>query len=540
MRLNKLQADYTAYLKSYQLKLPIDVEFTIPGNDRVRLLSQFVEEMDLTDLYATYSRIRENQASPRIMLKLVLYAYLEGIYSSRAMEKACHRDINFMFLLERHQVPDHSTFARFRSEHFAPCASRLLAEVSNYLFSMEELSGKEIFIDGTKIEANANKYTFVWKKTVTKNFAKLMEKAASLVQECVITYSLKPIPKGRVKLKHLKRLRKNLAVLCKERQIEFVYGSGKRKTQLQRHVESCDEYIGKFKEYIKKLHTCGSRNSYSKTDKDATFMRLKEDAMLNGQLKPAYNLQLGVDSGYISWLTISPKTTDTTTLKPFVNEMHEYLGFRYSTVVADAGYESEENYTYLENENIEAVIKPSNYAISQKRKYRNDISRKENMTYDKEGDYYTCPAGFHLEAKYVKKEKTSTGYNRMVTVYQCDKCRGCSLKSECIKGRNWKTPEDERYKKLYVSRKFETQRAACLERVTSQRGAMLRMNRSIYAEGAFAVMKEDRNFRRFLTRGNANVMAECVLMAISQNIALLHRRIQSCRTGHHLYELKAT
>ena len=161
MQLNKLQTDYTAYQRSYQLKLPIELNIIIPANDRVMLLSQFVDEMDLTDLYETYSRLRENQASPRIMLKLVLYAYLEGIYSSRAMEKACRRDINFMYLLESYPVPDHSTFARFRTEHFAKCATKIMSYVTNYLYSIDELSGKEIFIDGTKIEANANKYTFV-------------------------------------------------------------------------------------------------------------------------------------------------------------------------------------------------------------------------------------------------------------------------------------------------------------------------------------------------------------------------------------------
>lgn len=540
MQLNKLQTDYTAYQRSYQLKLPIELNIIIPANDRVMLLSQFVDEMDLTDLYETYSRLRENQASPRIMLKLVLYAYLEGIYSSRAMEKACRRDINFMYLLESYPVPDHSTFARFRTEHFAKCATKIMSYVTNYLYSIDELSGKEIFIDGTKIEANANKYTFVWKRAVTKNFSRLMEKSVALAQECVATYALKPVHGGKVKLKHLKRIKKDIAALCKERHIVFVHGSGKRKTQLQRHFEELKGCIDKFKEYIKKLHTCGERNSYSKTDNDATFMRLKEDAMLNGQLKPAYNLQLGVDSGYISWLMLSAKPTDTSTLRPFLTGMHKNLDFRYSTVVADAGYESEENYSYIEDEGMTAMIKPADYEISKTRRYRNDISRRENMAYDKENDRYTCKAGNYLEARSTYIKKTASGYSRKVTVYQCDKCKGCQFKSECIKGRNWKTPEDGRFKKLNVSRKFEEQRRRCLERIVSEESCMLRMNRSIYAEGAFAVMKEDRNFRRFLTRGNLKVTAECILMAVSQNIAQLHRRIQTGKTGHHLYGLKNT
>ena len=154
-----LQKNYTEFSGGYQLKLPLNIETIIPENDSVRLLSQFVEEMDLTDLYSTYKRI--NSLSPRTLLKIVLYSYMNGDYLSRSMELNCKRDINFMFLLEGHSAPDHATLARFRSIHFAPCSKRILAEVSNLLFDLGEISGETIFIDGTKIEANANKYTFV-------------------------------------------------------------------------------------------------------------------------------------------------------------------------------------------------------------------------------------------------------------------------------------------------------------------------------------------------------------------------------------------
>ena len=130
---------------------------------------------------------------------------------------------------------------------------------------------------------------------------------------------------------------------------------------------------------LKKIHTCGKRNSYSKTDKDATFMRMKEDAMKNEQLKPAYNLQHGVDSEYITWLTIVQQPPDTTTLIPFLKSMEENLNFKYLKIVADSGYESEENYSFIEANNQLSFIKPSNYERSKTRKYQNDISRIENM-----------------------------------------------------------------------------------------------------------------------------------------------------------------
>ena len=205
-----LQQNYTLNRKFYQLKLPFDIDCIIPDNDSVRLLSQFVEEMDLTELYSTYFRIRENQVPPMNMLKIMLYGYMNGFYSSRDIETACRRDINFMFLLEGASPPDHSTFARFRSLHFAQCAEKILAEVSNFLYKIGEISGESIFIDGTKIEACANKYTFVWKKAITKNMAKLLTKIADLVKECEEFYGIKLIYKDKVQMKHVKKLRKKL------------------------------------------------------------------------------------------------------------------------------------------------------------------------------------------------------------------------------------------------------------------------------------------------------------------------------------------
>ena len=288
---NKLQKDYTLNQSGYQLKLPLELGTIIPKNDSVRLLSQFVEEMALSGLYSTYDRI--NSLSPRTLLKIVLYSYMNGDYSSRSMELNCKRDINFMFLLEGHSAPDHATLARFRSIHFAPCSKRILAEVSNILFDLGEISGETIFIDGTKIEANANKYTFVWKKAVTKNQAKLLIKLADFVAECEQLYDIKIVYGNVIKIKHLKRLRKKLYALKNAGNITFVHGIGKRKTPLQKSIETLEEALSKLKEYTQKIHICGERNSYSKTDNDATFMRMKEDAMGNGQLKPAFNLQQG-------------------------------------------------------------------------------------------------------------------------------------------------------------------------------------------------------------------------------------------------------
>ena len=533
-----LQKDYTLSSLYYQIKLPLDVELLIPADDPVRLLSAFVEGMELSDLYQTYGKIKKNQATPRQLFKIMVYASMNRIYSSRDIETACHRDINFMYLLEGKPVPDHATFARFLSLHFAQCSKKTLAELSQLLYSLGEISGKTIFIDGTKIESAANKYTFVWKKAVTKHQARLFDKILLLVKECEELYGWRIVHHRKVSLHTLKRLRKKLYRLKREEGIVFVHGRGHRKTHLQRSLETLESYIEKLKEYDQKLHICGERNSYSKTDTDATFMRMKEDAMMNGQLKPAYNLQHGVDSEYVTWLDISPRPTDTRTLIPFLKDMGAYLPFKYQEIVADAGYESEENYLFLEGNDQLAYIKPQNYEISKTRKYRQDIGRMENMEYDEGADCYHCKNGQVLTKQYEKHEKTASGYRRTVTVYRCSNCHGCPFKTKCIKGNHCKTPMEDRQKVLYVSKKMKEKRQETLKRITSEYGTQLRMNRSIQAEGSFADIKEDMGFRRYLYRGKENVTAQSILLAIGYNMKKLHYKIQSGRIGQHLFPLK--
>ena len=429
---NKLQKDYTLNQSGYQLKLPLKLETIIPKNDSVRLLSQFVEEMDLTDLYSTYDRI--NSLSPRTLLKIVLYSYMNGDYSSRSMELNCKRDINFMFLLEGHSAPDHATLAGFRSIHFAPCSKRILAEVSNILFDLGEISGETIFIDGTKIEANANKYTFVWKKAVTKNQAKLLIKLADFVAECEQLYDIKIVYGNVVKIKHLKRLRKKLYAL---------------------------------------------------------------------------------------------------------KNAEQHLKFKYKNITADAGYESEENYLFLEANNQIAFIKPANYEISKTRKYKNDIGKIENMEYDKISDFYTCKNNRKLTVSHIRHNKTKTGYVSEKTIYTCENCSDCPCKSDCIKGNNCKTPLGERTKVLQVAKTFIKHRKEDLERIISDERVLYRMNRSIQAEGSFGDIKQDIQFRRYLSKGTANVLAESTLLAIARNINKLHNKIQNGKTGTHLFPLKS-
>ena len=531
--------NYTVNASGFQLFLPLNIEVIIPEDDSVRLLAQIVEEMDLTKLYQSYSRFGKKQASPKQLLKIMLYAYMNRLYSSRDIEKACRRDVNFMYLLEGRRVPDHTTIARFRKKHIAPIASDLHTQINRILLDTGELSQENLFIDGTKIEAAANKYTFVWKKAIIKSRQKLKDKLPEFAEQLHKEFGI-DIDTGDsgIHLRHLKTLRKCLKREQQEQDIRFVHGKGRKKPGLQSAVERAEEYISRMKRYDKYIHIAGSRNSFSKTDQDATFMRMKEDAMHNGQLKPAYNVQFGVDSEYIVWVGLGVQPNDSTALIPFLNDIRGHCPFLcYGNIIADAGYESEENYLYLKHNGYAAYIKPQNYEQSKKRSYSKDIGRRENMKYDEAKDIYICSAGRELLNTGVRISRTAAGYTVEKTRYSCLDCSGCPYKKKCIRGHGSKLPIEDRNKNFEISRTFLREREESQKRITSEKGKQLRINRSIQSEGAFGDIKEDMSFRRFLCRGSSNVHAETILLALAHNVNKLHNKIQNDRCGEYLHPL---
>lgn len=516
-----------------------DYEEKIPENEPVVLLCEEMERLDYSRLNEAYSRDgRKPAVTPKVMFMILVFAYMNNIYSSREIEKACKFDIRFMYILQNERVPDHNTISRFRSKRLEGVIEDIFNQFVLRLQNKGELSCENIFIDGTKIEACANRYTFVWKKSVEKNRDRLLTKVAVLMSSVKDSFNI-CINENRSKLHMLNQLINKLEKARKEANIEFVYGRGHKKTDLQKFYETAQEYRSKLLEYMTHLKKMGTRNSYCKTDNDATFMRMKEDHMRNGQLKPAYNVQAGVDSGYVVGIQISQERSDSNTLIPFLKMSERELGFKYENVVADAGYDSEENFVYLSKNKQEAYIKPATYERSKTRRYKNDIGLAENMYYSSSCNLYICQNDRPLYYEYEKQSKTKSGYIRSTSVYKSESCEGCPYKEKCIKTGNCKTPIEERTKHLYVSRTHTYYKEKAQEMITSEKGRQLRMNRSIQVEGFFGVIKEDMRFRRFLTRGMVKVGIEMKLLGMAFNILKYHHKKQQNATQKHLYDLKA-
>ena len=530
----KLQSNYSAIDNGYQLWIPLDCSIKIPKDDPVRLLSAVTERMNYRKIMAAYSRYGRIEYSPKILTKVLVYGYMRKIISSRKIEQACKENICFMYLLEGQKAPDHNTISRFRSKILVGEAGQeLLRQLTEMLAEAGLIDLKAVFIDGTKIEANANKYSFVWRKGQVKKLAKLNERIRAELPELLKKSGIRFHIGETVQLRELKKLRKRLKAKCRERDVSFVYGKGNHKDILQKLTEKTEDWIAKYKQYIADIHICGDRNSYSRTDHDATFMHMKEDHMRNGQLKPGYNVNVATSNEFIIGTYISPDRSDVQTLIPFMEQLTTtYDSHVIGKTVVDSGYESEENYCWFEQHpEMELYVKPSNHEIMKTKKYRTDISRRENMKYDPEADTYTCACGKQIKASYEKHSRSASGLELTTTVYECADCDGCPMKEKCIRSCGSKKPLEERHKVLYVSKRFARQREEMEKKITTDEGILLRVNRSIQAEGTFAFAKEDMEFRRFLTRGKKKVAAEWLLLSLAINILKLHFKIQKGRLG---------
>lgn len=502
------------------------MEIKIPENDPVRLASVQLEELDYRELYHAYSsQGRKSAAEPRVIFEVLVYGYMCGIYSTRKLEEACRKRVDFMWLLQSEPVPDYSTFARFRSGRTKEAVEGLFYQFVRKLDEMTETEHDEVFIDGTKIESMANRYTFIWRKTTEKYLAKVKEQ----VKE---EFSNRKID-GNVTLKKLRSLVTAEKTSCEKAGIEFVHGIGRRKTQEQRAWEKIKSLLERWEDYEKKLFTMGNtRNSYAKTDPDATFMHMKEDHMKNGQLKPGYNVQIAVNSEYITGVAAFSNRTDSGTLQAFLRQLERQHWQKYQAIVADAGYESADNYLFLEDNGQFSFIKPINYEAQKTKKFKAQVGRRENMQYDEQEDCYTCAEGRKLKFRRESTQLDKQGRFQTMAFYRCENCADCKHRTECCKAK------EDKPKEIRVSTELLRLSKQSQDNITTQQGTLLRVNRSIQVEGAFGVLKNDRKFKRFLMRGRTNISTELYLLCLAFDLKKLWAKCNAERLQTHLFPLQ--
>lgn len=484
---------------------PENIFDKIPENHPVRLVNTVVDSLDITDILSKYKGGGTSAYHPRMMIKVLFYSYLSNVYSCRKIAKALTENIHFMFI-SGNSTPDFRTINDFRGKIVKDSIKNLFAEVVKMLVEMGYISLDVQYIDGTKIEAKSNKYTFVWRGSVEKWKEKLEVKINSILSdiESNILSDNQEINKEELpKNINSDELKERLSILNKKLK-EPTKKVSKELQQLQ------DEHLPKLMKYEKDLKTLGDRNSYSKTDPDATFMRMKEDHMKNGQLKPAYNPQISTENQFITHVSIHQTPGDTTTLKSHLESFEEMYSKQSHEIVADAGYGSEENYEMLESKGVEAYVKYNYFHKEQKKKMKNNPFLAQNLFFNKEHDFYVCPMGQRMENIGQGKRFSTNGYESQVFYYQSKRCEGCPLRSQCHQAKG--------NRRIEVNHRLNELKQQAREKLMSEKGLEHRSKRPIEVEAVFGQLKSNNKFNRFTFKGLEKVELEFLLMSIGHNL----------------------
>ena len=516
------------YCNSKQGYLPLFLSDCLDLLDPVLTFDRLMGGIDLnkylTDIpeYTT-GRLRYN---PVNMLKTVLFGFMTSGYCSlRELEDNCKVNIRFMYLMD-HQTPSYRTFGYFINEILQDKVENIFNDINHAIFNDEHVDLQHLYIDGSKFEANANKYTWVWKKATEKFRYKLYEKITAEIEEInaeiawsgvQITTNPEYVPD------YLNEIVEQLVLLWELDTSTFVYGSGKRKSKEQRHYEHLTTFCQKLQEYIQKIEICGpNRNSYSKTDNSATFMRIKTDYMGNDQLLPAYNVQIGVADEYIAVVDVNHYRSDMDCFVPLMEHFKQTYGFYPKYPVADAGYGSYNNYIFCEQNGIEKYMKfPMFKKETKDQKYHEDPFRAVNFRIDEQG-VMRCPndKAFHF---LYRKNVRGNQYGRKEELYECEDCSGCPYAEKCKK--------TDKNRTVRINQELTSMHQEVIENLESIHGALLRMNRSIQAEGTFGIMKNDRWYKRIVRRGIHSVKLEVLLVAIGHNLYKYQKKKMRNRTA---------
>ena len=473
----------------------------------VRIVSQVIDQIDLDPLLRKYKGGGCSSYHPRMLLKVLIYGYLNNIYSSRKLEAATKENIYFMWLSGMEQ-PDHNTINRFRSDRLKGVIKKVFTQVVVLMSESGHVDLQNVYTDGTKIESSANRYTFVWGKSIKANKERITKQLEELWQytQNVAAEELKDTTPTQFANIDPEQVRKTVEQIDKALRDKPVDPKVKQKVKYAKK-----NWPEKLKEYQQKEQTLGERNSYSKTDPDATFMRMKEDHMLNGQLKPGYNAQISTNDQIIVNYTLHQNPGDTKTLKTHLDSFRDAYGFMPKVLTADAGYGSEENYEYMEQNDIEAYVKYNYFdqQLNLKGKSKR-VFHPDDMHYNKEQDCYYCPIGQSMTFIGTKIETTDAGYKRILSRYQAANCQGCPLRGKCHKAKGNRIIE--------VSHRLNELRKKARERLCSETGILHRKKRPIDVEPVFGMLKQNRGFRRFLLRGIDKVAIEFGLLALAHNL----------------------
>lgn len=505
---------FKPYNQDQRVLLPPSLEELIPEGHLVRVVSEMIEQLDMEALKKQYKGGGTSAYHPKMLLKVIIYAYTQRAFSSRRIAKELRENVNYMWLSGMSR-PDHRTINRFRGEVMKEAVEEVFYGIVEQLLDMGYIDLERYFVDGTKVEANANRYSFVWRKSTKKYKAGLQKKVRRLLDEIEEIEKAEEEEYGEKDLEEVGEGKEIKAEELKEA-VEKINQAmkkdpkNKQLTKAKRALEK--DFIPRQEKYERYEKTFKGRNSFSKTDEDATFMRMKEDHMRNGQLKPGYNIQTGTENQFVVGFSIHQRAGDTSCLKAHLDKLREWLGEYPEGLIADAGYGSEENYAYLKERNVTGFVKYNTFHHEQKRGYKKKKPyRAENFTYLPEQDQYVCPQGKRLNYQFTRKYTSENGYVSSRRVYECHDCQACPEKADCTRSKY--------NRRIYIGVALQEMKKSALDLLLSPRGLEMRSKRPIEVEAVFGRLKQNWGFRRFLLRGLEKVNTEWGILCMAHNIA---------------------
>lgn len=502
----KTKVVFKNYTPNQVMMLPPNLEELIDKNHPVRIVNQVIDRIDIDPLLKKFKGGGTSSYHPRMLLKVLVYAYVTNIYSSRRMEAALKENIHFMWLAGMNK-PDHNTINRFRSERLKEVLKTVFGKVVELLAQAGHLSLKEVYTDGTKLEAQANRYTFVWGNAIKTNKAKMEHQLKELwaYAEGIAAEELKDDTPESFAPVNAQQVRDTIEKIDKALEGKEISKKNRQKLNYARK-----NWASNLDRYAHHEQVLGNRKSYSKTDTDATFMRMKEDHMKNGQLKPAYNVQLSSHDQYIVNYSLHQNPTDTTTLKKHLDSFYSLYQKYPDVLTADAGYGSEENYRLLAKHKIEAYVKHNQFDRQQRSK-NVDWFKSDQFQYNKKNDILSCPSGDPMKRIGEFTRLTANGFKQKITKYQAKNCTGCPLREACHSQKGNRIVEiNHRLRKLKKQANIK---------LKSEKGVAYRKKRAADIEPVFANIKHNKNFKRFMLKGLDKVAIETGLLAIAHNLA---------------------
>ena len=508
--LPKAKVAFKRYSQNQQFLLPKNINDFVGSGHIARLISEIIDGMDIGFILETYKGGGTSSYDPRMMLKTWILGFVNRVYSCRLVAKNLRENLAFIWI-SGNQTPDFHTLNNFRLR-LKDDIKKIFKQIVLYGIETGIIEGKDIFIDHTKTEANANKHKVVWRKQVERQLTRIDTELDELFkyidkinEDEEKIFGNKDLPEQERDVFNDEKVKEIIEKINDNvKKEKFTKEDGREQ---RKKVHRTKELLERKKSYKLKKENLKDRNSFSKTDPDAVAMMMKDKATI----RPAYNEGIAVENGLVLDYVISDNCGDCISFIPLMDGLIDNLGRVPENAHSDGAYGNEENMAYLETNNIKNFLKYNSYYKEKRRNWK-EKNRLEGLTYDKEKNEFACPSGIKLILAEKKIENTKTGYKREVSIYRtqngdCDKCPFHKSKA----------------KTLQLSWKHERLKKEAKSNLDSDKGVELRKRRGNEVESVFGDQKLNKLKRRYHLRGLPQVKIEAGLYYVAHNMRRIHK-----------------